>query len=264
MRLTRRWIPVLLALCLPMTAAAAASAQTTVPIVAAASDLRFALDEISASFTADTGETVIPTYGSSGVFATQIRNGAPFQLYLSADEEYINELYSDGLTRDAGTLYAIGRIVLVAPHSSPLPVDAEMRGLATFLREGGLKRFAIANPDHAPYGRRAREALEHAGLWASIGPALVLGENVSQAAQFATSGSADGGIIALSLAMSPQLETLGRFAIIPDEWHGPLRQRMVLLRNAEATAEAFYRYLQEPAARAIMKRYGFVLPSDAR
>lgn len=107
----------------------------------------------------------------------------------------------------------------------------------------GAALFAIANPEHAPYGRRAEEALRHAGLWEAIKPKLIFGENVSQAAQFATSGSVDGGIIAWLLARSPQMAHIGRYALIPAEWHGPLSQRMVLSKNADATAQAFYRYM---------------------
>ena len=215
-------------------------------------------------FKKDTGQSVRLTFGSSGTFATQIRNGAPFQMYLSADETYVAKLHADGFTRDAGSLYAIGRIALMAPPSSDLPVDSELKGLADHLRTGKIKRFAIANPEHAPYGRRAEEALRKAGLWDAIKPKLVFGENVSQAAQFATSGSAEGGIIALSLAKSPQMEKLGRYAVLPADWHEPLRQRMVLLKNADATAQAFYRYLQEPAARVVMRRYGFGLPGETQ
>jgi len=234
------------------------------PLVAAAADLKFALDEIANAFKKETGRSVKLTFGSSGTFATQIRNGAPFQMYLSADEEYVARLHADGYTRDAGTLYAVGRIALMAPLNSKLPVDAELKGLASRLKSGEIKRFAIANPGHAPYGRRAEEALRRAGLWDRISPRLVLGENVAQAAQFATSGSADGGIVALSLAKSPQMEKLGRFAVIPAAWHTPLNQRMVLLKNANATAYSFYRYLQSPVARSVMRRYGFELPGEAK
>lgn len=233
------------------------------PIIAAAADLKFALEEVAQSFKKDTGQSVKLTFGSSGTFATQIRNGAPFQMYLSADEDYVLKLHAEGLTRDQGVLYAIGRIVLMVPPGSALPVDGELKGLAAQLKAGQIKRFAIANPEHAPYGRRAEEALRKAGLWEAMQPKLVFGENVSQAAQFALSGSADGGIIALSLAKSPQMTQLGRYAVIPADWHEPLRQRMVLLKGADATAQAFYRYVQEPAARTVMRRYGFVLPGEA-
>lgn len=233
------------------------------PIIAAAADLKFALDEVVQSFKKDTGQSVKLTFGSSGTFATQIRNGAPFQMYLSADEDYVLKLHTEGFTRDQGTLYAIGRIVLMAPPSSSLPVDGGLKGLAAQLKAGQIKRFAIANPEHAPYGRRAEEALKRAGLWEAIQSKLVFGENVSQAAQFAISGSAEGGIIALSLAKSPQMAQLGRYAVIPAEWHEPLRQRMVLLKNADATAQAFYHYVQELPARAVMRRYGFALPGES-
>jgi molybdate transport system substrate-binding protein len=233
------------------------------PLVAAAADLKFALEEVTQSFKKDTQKSVTLTFGSSGSFATQIRNGAPFQMYLSADEDYVLKLHAEGLTRDQGTLYAIGRIAIIAPPGSILPVDGELKGLAAQLKTGQIKHFAIANPEHAPYGRRAEEALRRAGLWDAIRTKLIFGENVSQAAQFATSGSAEGGIIALSLAKSPQMAHLGRYAVIPADWHTPLRQRMVLLKNADPTAQEFYRYLQEPAARAIMRGYGFVLPGEA-
>lgn len=251
--------------CMAVVTLLAASSQALAaePVIAAASDLKFALEEVARDFQKDTGQGVKLIFGSSGTFATQIRNGAPFQLYLSADEDYVLELNAEGLTRDQGTLYAIGRIALIAPPSSALPVDNELKGLADHLRTGQIKRFAIANPEHAPYGRRAEEALRHAGLWGAIESKLIFGENVSQAAQFAISGSADGGIIALSLATSPQMAQLGRYSVIPAEWHAPLRQRMVLLKNADATAEAFYRYMQEPPVRVVMRRYGFVLPNEA-
>lgn len=231
--------------------------------VVAAADLKFALDEVAKSFKQDTAKSVNIIYGSSGTFATQIRNGAPFQMYLSADEDFVFKLHRDGFTRDQGQLYAIGRIVLMAPKGSSLPVDSDFAGLAAQLRAGKITRFAIANPEHAPYGRRAEEALKKKGLWEAIRPKLVLGENVAQTAQFALSGSAQGGIIALSLAKSPQMADLGNFALIPSEWHEPLRQRMVLLKNADSTTEAFYQYLQQPAARIIMRRFGFSLPGDS-
>ena len=233
------------------------------PIVAAASDLRFALEEIARAFEQQGGKPVRLSFGSSGAYFTQIRQGAPFAIYLSADEDYVATLHAQGLARDAGVLYAIGRLALLAPQGSTLPVDPELKGLAARLRSGELRRLAIANPAHAPYGRRAEEALRHAGLWEAIVPRLVIGENVSQAAQFALSGAAEGGIVALSLALSPQMGALGRHAVIPEHWHAPLRQRMVLLKGADDTAEAFYRYLQEPPARAVMRRYGFRLPGEA-
>lgn len=234
------------------------------PIVAAAADLRFALEDIAAVFKEDTGASVRLSFGSSGNFARQIRQGAPFQVYLSADEAYVLGLAGDGFTRDEGTLYAVGRIVLMVPHGSPLKADGSLADLSTALAGGRVTRFAIANPEHAPYGKRAEEALRHKGLWDKIQPNLVFGENVSQAAQFATSANAQGGIIAYSLALSPTLSKLGSYALIPEDWHAPLRQRMVLLKTAGPTAERFYAYLRQPTARVIFRKYGFGLPGEAR
>lgn len=237
-----------------------ASAQDTAPVVAAASDLQFALTEIAEAFTRDTGQSVRLSFGSTGNFARQIRAGAPFQIFLAADESFVTDLHAEGLTRDAGDLYALGRIVVIAPEGSELTPDAGLNDLERLLAAGKISRFAIANPDHAPYGRRAMEALMARGLWDDIGPALVLGENVSQAAQFALSGEASGGIVAYSLALAPEVAARGEFALIPQDLHAPLRQRMVLLKDAGEVAQSFYAYLQAPAAREILRRYGFDLP----
>ena len=231
------------------------------PAIAAAADLKFALSEIAERFAADTGKQVKLSFGSSGNFARQIEQGAPFQLFLSADESYVVRLADQGLTLDEGTLYAIGRIVIFAPTGSPVQADAELKDLRAGLADGRLKRLAIANPDHAPYGRAAREALEQAGLWQQAVPLLVLGENASQAAQFATSGSAQAGIIPYSLALAPAVATRGSYALLPEDWHRPLRQRMVLLQGAGDTAQRFREFLQQPEARKILARYGFMLPA---
>jgi molybdate transport system substrate-binding protein len=235
---------------------------TDQPAVAAASDLQFALQETAAAFTDETGLSVRLTFGSSGNFARQIRQGAPFQMYLSADERYVLDLARDGFTRDEGALYGEGRIVVIVPHGSPLEADGTLDDLAAALGDGRLERFAIANPEHAPYGKRAEEALRHKALWEEIVPRLVLGENVSQAAQFATSANAQGGIIAYSLALSPPVSALGAYELVPEDWHSPLLQRMVLLEDAGPVAERFYAFIQEPAARAIFRRYGFGLPGE--
>lgn len=233
------------------------------PIVAGAADLRFALEEIARTFEAETGQRVKLVLGSSGNLARQIRQGAPFELFLSADEEFALGLARDGFTRDEGALYAIGRVVLMVPNGSPLVLDGALDGLVREVREGRIRRFAIANPEHAPYGQRAREVLEHKGIWKEIEPFLVYGENVAQAAQFVTSGNAQGGIIAYSLARSPQLQALAAHVLIPADWHAPLRQRMVLRKGAQPVAEHFYAYLQAAPARAILRRCGFVLPGEA-
>ncbi len=237
-----------------------ARAQGVGPVIAAASDLQFAIEDIAAAFSAETGAQLRLSFGSTGNFARQIRAGAPFEIFLAADEQFIADLHAEGLTRDAGDLYAIGRLAIIVPHGADLTPDPGLDDLAARLSAGQITRFAIANPDHAPYGMRAREALIKRGLWADLQPALVLGENVSQAAQFALSGNADGGIIAYSLALAPQIAPLGAHALIPEDWHAPLRQRMALMQGAGPVAEAFYAYLMAPEARAIMERYGFALP----
>ncbi|MFN7101901.1 MAG: molybdate ABC transporter substrate-binding protein [Pseudorhizobium sp.] len=248
------------ALAIQMTGADAQ--QADVPVIAAAADLKFAVTELAAAFKADTGREVKLSFGSTGNFATQIRQGAPFQLFMAADQKFIADLYREGFTRDAGDLYAEGRIVLMVPHGSVLKVDEAMHDLAAQLEAGRITRFAIANPEHAPYGLRAEEALKHRGLWDKVQPHLVLGENVSQAAQFALSGNAQGGIIAYSLALAPEVRSQGQFALIPHDWHEPLLQRMALLKNAGPVAEEFYAYMKTPKARGIMKSFGFALPDE--
>lgn len=237
-----------------------AAAQDDAPVVAAASDLQFAIAEIAEAFTAETGMEVRLSFGSTGNFARQIREGAPFQIFMAADERFIAELHADGFTRDEGDLYALGRVVIMVPNGSNLTPDPELNNLAEMLAAGQITRFAIANPDHAPYGMRAMESLMTKGIWNDLQPVIVLGENVSQAAQFALSGNAEGGIIAYSLALAPEVAPRGTYALIPEDWHEPLLQRMALLNGAGEVAEAFYAYMNEPAAREIMERYGFVLP----
>ncbi len=234
------------------------------PSIAAAADLKFALTEVADRFRKDTGREIKISFGSSGNFKTQLENGAPFQMFLSADENFVLELADKGLTRDRGALYAVGRIVLFAPHGSSLKVDGELKDLKTALADGRIMHFAIANPEHAPYGRAARAALQFAGLWSAIEPKLVLGENASQAMQFAASGSSQGGIVPLSLSKASEIAKLGVFALVPAEWHAsePLKQRMVLMKSAGEDAKMFYQYLQMPVAREIFIRYGFVLPGE--
>lgn len=245
---------------LPLTMACADTQHQ--PLVAAAADLQFALSEIALQYHTATGNSVRLVFGSSGNFYRQIHEGAPFELFLSADESYVSQLASAGKTLDDGALYALGRIVLITPTDSPLTADSELLGLQQALSRGEIGKFAIANPQHAPYGQRAAEALQHAGLWGALQGKLVLGENVAQAAQFATSGNAQGGIIAYSLALSPALAKQSHFALIPPDWHQPLRQRMVLLNNASEAGAAFYAFLQQPDARKILRTYGFSLPDE--
>jgi molybdate transport system substrate-binding protein len=233
------------------------------PAIAAASDLQFALEEVATKFQADTNRSVRLSFGSSGNFTTQLLHGAPFEMFLAADEGFVFKLADAGRTLDRGTLYAEGRIVLFAPNGSALKPDAGFKNLRVALTDGSIKRFAIANPEHAPYGRAAEQALKSQGLWDAVQPKLVFGENVSQTAQFATSGSAEGGIFAYSLALAPAVGSRGSYVLIPADWHAALRQRMVLMKNAGEIAKAFYGYTQSQPARMIFRKYGFLLPGES-
>ena len=226
-------------------------------LVGAASDLKFALTEVVAQLEKDTGHRFTLNLGSSGTFAQQIRQGLPVQLYLSADEDYVFQLADAGLTRDRGSLYAVGRIALYVPKGSPIGLDPELRGL----RESwaAVTKFSIANPEHAPYGRAASQALQKLGLWDMVQSKLVLGENISQATQFVSTGAAQAGITALSLALAQDVAALGDHVLLPASLHLPLRQRMVLTKNAGPSAAALYDYLQTTGAKAILRKYGFVV-----
>jgi len=232
-----------------------------VPVVAAASDLQYALTEVAAAFTRASGRSVKLTFGSSGNFVRQIVQGAPFELFFSADEAYVRELVERRLTIDDGALYAVGRLALFVPNGSPLRADAELKDVAAALDDGRLQKIAIANPEHAPYGRAARAVLMKKGLWQKAQAHLVIGENISQAAQFAASGSAQAGLLAYSLVTSERMAKAGTHVLLPADWHDPLRQRMVLLHEAGDTARLFYAYVQSPPARALFEKYGFTLPA---
>lgn len=225
--------------------------------VAAASDLKFALGELVRHYETRSRGRIQLNLGSSGQFAQQIRQGLPVDLYLSADEDFVFQLADAGLTRDRGALYAFGRIAAVVARASPLALDPALRGL----RDSGaaIRHFAIASPEHAPYGRAARQALERLGMWQWAQPRLVLGENIAQATQFVTSGAAQAGITALSLALAPEVARLARHLVLPEALHAPLRQRMVLLKSAGAAARDFYDFLQSPEAQDVLRRYGFAV-----
>jgi molybdate transport system substrate-binding protein len=236
-------------------AATALAAQE--PAIAAASDLSSALPEIAELFRKETGHGVRLTFGSSGNLAQQIINGAPFEVFLSADEGYVARVSAAGRADGPGRVYAIGRIGLFIPKRSRIVADSQLAGLSAAVRSGFSGKFSIANPDHAPYGRAARDALVHAGIWEGVRQHLVFGENASQAAQFAVSGAAVGGIIPLSLAHTAAVRAAGTFTLIPAAWHQPLRQEAVLVRNASQTARTFFEFLRSPGARAVFERFGF-------
>src|SRR5688572_23096956 len=252
-----RRCPWLLALWIGLSSAPAAQRP---PTIAAAANLNFALTEIADSFARERGTRVEVVFGASGTLTRQIQDGAPFELFLAADEEFPNQLTAAGLTRDAGVVYAVGRLVIFAPTGSPLTVDAQLDGLARLVKAGSVGRFAIANPGVAPYGKAAEAVLRKRGLWDAIRPQLVLGDTIAQAAQFATTGNAVGGLFAYSLVLGPGFADRGTYGVIPDADHPPLRQRMVVLKRAGATATQFYTYLQGDAARAILRKHGYGVP----
>jgi molybdate transport system substrate-binding protein len=230
------------------------------PLIAAAANLNVAFVEMAESFAHAQGPRVEMVFGASGTLTRQILDGAPFEMFLAADEEFPNRLTAAGLTRDAGVVYAVGRLALFAPMGSPLVVDERLDGLARLIKAGRVGRFAIANPEVAPYGRAAEAVLRKRGLWNAIRPQLVLGDTIAQAAQFATTGNAVGGLIAYSLVLSPEFANRGMYAVIPDADHSPLRQRMVLLKRAGKTAEMFHAYVRSDAGRAILRKHGFAVP----
>ena len=228
---------------------------------AAASDLTFAFNDIAARFQKQTGISIELTYGSSGNFFAQIQNGAPFDLFFSADVGYPEKLEAAGLA-EPGTIYqyASGKIVMWVPNASQLDLD---RGLAALL-DPGIRKIAIANPQHAPYGIAAVAAMRHAAVYDKIESKLVLGENISQAAQFVQSGNADAGIIALSLALAPAMKSRGRYIEIPAADYPPLVQAAVILKSSRNKEQAnrFLKFLKAPETAALMERYGFSIPKD--
>jgi len=228
--------------------------------MAAASDLKFCMDEIIVAFKSGHAEAVVNvTFGSSGNFAAQIREGAPFDLFFSADTEYPRALAEDGFAASPPVPYAVGRIVLWSAT-----VDASKMTLADLARPE-IAKIAIANPQHAPYGKRAEQALRASGLWDQVQQKLVLGENIAQTAQFVQSGNAQAGIIALSLALNPELAGKGGYYLIPDTLHEPLQQAFLVTRRAadNELAKAFADYMQGGDARKLMVHHGFTLPGEA-
>ncbi len=237
--------------------------------VAAAANLNFALNEIKDRFVRERRTPVEIVFGASGTLTRQIQDGAPFELFLAADEDFPKRLTVAGLTRGPGVVYALGRLVVFAPTGSPLTVDPRLDGLARLVKAGkgtlpAGGKFAIANPDVAPYGEAAEAVLQKHGLWDDLHPQLVLGDSIAQAAQFAMTGNAIGGLLAYSLVVEPGFAQRGTYAVIPESDHLPLRQRMVLLKRASPTAMQFYNYLQGQTARDIFRRNGYGVPAEPR
>jgi molybdate transport system substrate-binding protein len=235
----------------------AAPARADQITVAVAAGFKFAMDEIVTQFKKDNpGDEVGVVYGSSGKVHAQIKQAAPYDLFFSADIAFASDLVKSGLAASGVKTYAIGRIVLWSATE-----DATKMTLAN-LTDPKITHIAIANPKHAPYGQRAEEALRASRLWDKVKSKLVYGENITQTAQFVQTGNAQVGIIALSLAVNPELASKGGYWLIPDKLHQPLEQGFIITKRAagSALAKRFARYMDSKSARAIMTKYGFVLP----
>ncbi len=227
--------------------------------VAAAADLQFAFHDLGARFEKQTGIPVRVTYGSSGNFTTQIENGAPFDLFFSADVQYPQKLVAEGFAEeDSLYRYADGKLVLWVPNDSKIDLN---QGMAALL-DPAVRKIAIANPKHAPYGRAAVAAMKSAGVYERVESKLVLGENISQTAQFVQSGTADVGLVALSLAVSPGMRSSGRYVEVPAKDYPAIEQGAAILKQSKqkAAAERFLEFMKTPAAKQILEKYGFVVP----
>ena len=228
---------------------------------AVASDLQFAMPDIAARFQKESGKTVRLTFGSSGNFFAQLQNGAPFDLFFSANLDYPKKLEAAGLSEPNSFYeYATGKIVIWVTKDSKLELSSGLRGLLN----PEIKKVAIANPGHAPYGQAAVAALKKEGVYDRISDKLVLGENISQTASFVASGAADVGIVALSLALAPGMKDKGRYVEIPAADYPPIQQACVVVKSSKdkATAAEFLKYFQTPAIKDVLRSYGFAVPGD--
>jgi molybdate transport system substrate-binding protein len=228
--------------------------------VAAAADLQFVMQDVTARFQKETGKTVKLTYGSSGNFFQQLQNGAPFDMFFSANLDYPRKLEAAGLT-EPGTFYqyATGKIVIWVLNESKLDVSSGLQSLTT----PSVKKIAIANPEHAPYGQAAVAAMKKENVYDKVADKFVLGENISQTATFIVSGSADTGIVALSLALSPHMKDKGRYFEIPAADYPPIEQACVILKTSQQkdAAKAFLNFIKTPAVGALFTAYGFAVPA---
>jgi molybdate transport system substrate-binding protein len=257
-------------LCIVAVSLAAGNAAADGLSVAAAASLNQVLQQLGTAYQREGGERLRVSYAASGVLARQIAHGAPFALFLSANERYVRFLAERGLTDDEGVVYALGELVLFVPQHSRLSSlladqPAAAGGLALLqaaLDAGWLPRLVIANPEHAPYGVAARDALQFAGLWPALKASLVLGENAAQAARFSVSGAADAGLIPRVLAQQLQRAKRGSTRALAAGSYLPLRQRVVTLAGAGASARRFVAFLTGPVAQRILLDSGFVLPDS--
>ena len=222
--------------------------------VAVAANLQAVIKELRADFKNKTGIAIEPIVGSSGNLTAQVKNGAPFDVFLSADMNFPETLFKDGFSSKKPVVYAQGSLIICSNQ------DIGFENWERLLLTERVKKIAIANPAHAPYGKRAKESLQYYKLYNKIQGKLVLGENISQTAQFITTGAADIGVVALSLALSPAMKNEGgKYYLIPEQSHTPLEQAYTVLKHAEgnSTAAKFYNFISSPAAIDVLKYYGF-------
>jgi molybdate transport system substrate-binding protein len=255
----RRFLLSLFALAVVSTALACKprSGTKTQITVAAASDLTPAFEELGRAFEQTHAVKVVFSFGSSGVLAKQIENGAPMDLFASANSGFVDDLDSKGLiVPGTKAIYARGRITLWIPKDSPLKLEKIQD-----LTQPEVKRIAIANPEHAPYGTAAREALQKAGIWDAVQPRITYGENIRQTLQYAQTGNVDVAIVALSLSLTSD----GRWILIPEELHKPLDQSLGVIKGTkhEQAAKDFATFINSPPGRIIMFKYGFILPGES-
>lgn len=255
----RRWR---LALCLAAGFglwAGPAEAQRGPALIAAAANMQSALNELVPLFEREAKGQITLSLGSSANLVRQIQQGLPAELFLSADEDFALRLADAGLTPDRGVVYATGRIVLAVPKDASLVLDPQLVGLKDALNSApdSVQKFAIANPTLAPYGKAAVQALQKQAIWPLLQPRLVFGDNIAQTTQYISSGAASAGITALALVLAPAVADRVRYVVVASALHAPIRQRMVLLKTAGPVARAFYDFLQSPAAKVVLQRYGY-------
>lgn len=226
--------------------------------VAVASNMKPAFETIYQEFNRNHSKDLRVVYGSSGNLASQIKQGAPFSLFISADELFPTRLFQDGLTKDAGVVYAVGHLALIANIASGVKLNPDPSQIQALLSQS--KKIAIANPELAPYGNAAVQYLKSTKLWDTSKAKLVYGENISVATMYVSSGAANVGITALSLAKAPELAGIIQFIPLPDGSYTPIRQRMILMKNPPPLAIELYEYLQSPTAKMILQRYGYTTP----
>lgn len=237
-----------------------AASWAEMPVVAVASNMTHVMTDIAAAYRQATGKNVKLTFGSSGNFTRQIEQGAPYTIFISAADKYVRILAGKNRLQAPPVAYARGQIGLFIPKDSPLHDAADLHAVFNSLYYGNYSRIAIANPEHAPYGVAAVQALQSGGLWAYEKDRLLIAENAAQVAQYVLSGGVDAGIIPASFAGLPIVTGNGRFIPIPPDWHAPIDQYLALLKGAGSGSRDFYRFLLGGRATGILEKSGYVIP----